>query len=348
MEKQVVGGDDSLNLIPIKYQYAYEFYQNGKKNFWIPQEIPVGEDIMSFRHKLTEAEKHVFTHVFAQLSTMDIGATDVVVQIAHALTSPEHKMALATQAFQEAVHSESYAYCAEHIGMDEEWLWSRWKDVPAIKAKIDFTMEVLGNDNYPLIYKYFFLAVIFESTWFMCGFNPIFALARAGKVKQVAEMLGYIARDEQQHVHLGISSINSIIEETNLDREGLAEGFSELANKAYLLEKDYIEFIFSEGNYMGYSIDEHLAHITFRLNRGFTQLRLNKENLSLYHKSREPSWIGELLMLRREGIIFEVKSSEYQKTQLQWDDKPTKEVPGIDIPTGKYPDYSCDDHSCCE
>ena len=164
--KRVIGGDLSLNLEPIKYEYAFNMYLNCKKNFWTPDEIAIGEDIIVFKHGLSEAEKHVFTHVFAQLSTMDALATKVVGDLANKVTSPEHSMALSAQAFQESIHTESYKYCADHIGLDSAWLWSRWSEVPEIKAKIDYSIKMheLGD----LVYEYFFLAGIFENIFKSC------------------------------------------------------------------------------------------------------------------------------------------------------------------------------------
>ena len=321
-EKKVLNGDDSLALIPIKYKYAWDFFQNSKKNFWKPQDIAIGDDIYCFKSKLNSIERHVFLNVFAQLSTMDIAAGDVINKLAIQVTSPEHKIALGAQCFSEGIHSESYAYCAEHLGMDEEWLWNRWKDVSQIKAKIDMTRNVVNSNLFNLVEKYFFLTVIFESGWFMCGFNPIFALARNNKVKRVSEMLAYIARDEQTHVGLGLNTIKSILKENkSLVTTRLNDNLISLTNTAYILEKDYIKYIFSKGSYMGYSVEEHLAHLSARFIMGLKALNMDISGLELYPNPEFPSWVSEMILLQKDTAIFEKHNIEYQKTALSFDEE---------------------------
>jgi len=324
-EKQVIYGNENLALAPIKYEYAWQFYENGKKNFWIPQEIAVAEDVASFKHDLNDTQRHIFTHVFAQLSTMDIAAGDFVNHLAIELTSPEHKIALSTQAFQEATHSESYKYCADHIGLDERWLWNRWEEVPEIKAKIDMTSEILGQytatgDPMEFINAYFFLAGIFESTWFLTGFFPIFALANMGKVLRVSEVLQYIARDEYNHVSLGLNTITSIIQEQfdPDDTSMIAEDFSALANRAMKLEEDYINFIFSKGEIIGYSPKKHMQFAWFRIFHAFNKLKLTTEHLDCNVTPEAVSWADTMLNTRKLKNFFESRVIEYMKTHLDY------------------------------
>ena len=42
-EKQVINGRDSMtfNLLPLKYQWAYDLYRKMKSNHWEPEDVPM-------------------------------------------------------------------------------------------------------------------------------------------------------------------------------------------------------------------------------------------------------------------------------------------------------------------
>ena len=330
--KQVINGNGALNLEPIKYQYAYDAFVKTRESMWAPSEIAIGEDIESY-NKLTEAEKHVFTHVFAQLSTMDVAAGGFVNDLATKVTSPEHQMALAGQGYQEANHTDSYKYAVEHLGMDAAWLWSRWTDVPSIKAKIDYASEVFASTNYSFAAKYFFFAGIFEGVWFMAGFTPIFALANKGKMKQSAELLQYIAKEENQHTKFGLRTTVDINDEFYLhNEEHFIEEISEITNKALQLEADYVEFLFSEGSYSGYSPTEHNALASLKAQENFAYIGASTDGLIYTATPNEPKWLTKQLGLPKMKNFFETRVNEYvtnsaldftDTDQVEWEAEPS-------------------------
>jgi len=315
--KKVINGKLNLALDPIKYKYAWQFYQNAKKNFWTPEVVQISDDIYSFKHMLSETEKHVFMHVFAQLSTQDAQVTSILNDIGSKFTSTEHSMAIAMQQSQEAVHVESYKYCADHIGIDSSWLWSRWKHVPSIKAKIDYCNEIF-NDSSDFIYQYLFLAGIFEGVFFMGGFSPIFALARNNKVMRVSEILQYIAIDEQSHVNFGLQNCKDIIRENNLNFDQVEYGLVKMMTHSLKLELDYINFIFSEGGYLGYTVTAHMRHVTWLASQVFHKLGMNFDLVETEFDPVKLMWIDEMLITNKEKNFFETRVTEYQKTELSY------------------------------
>jgi ribonucleotide reductase beta subunit family protein with ferritin-like domain len=206
--------------------------------------------------------------------------------------------------------------CATHIGLDEEWLWSRWEQVPEIKAKIDFMTDSLKSQTF--LGQYFTVAAVLESVFFMTGFNPIFALARNNKVKRVTEVLQYIARDEDLHIKFGMETIKNIIKEENLKKDLITKHFSKILNEALRLEYDYINFIYSEGSTMGYNPLEHMQYASLRARNAMRYCGLSEKHLILPEAPKSPTWIHEMLLSKKEKNFFEAKVTEYQSGGLDW------------------------------
>lgn len=320
--KKVINGSTVLNLKPIEYPYAYKAYKDAFGSQWSPSIVPVTEDIEQFK-KLSEAERHVYLHVFAQLSTMDVAAGGIINEINCKITSTEHGMALAAQGFDEAVHTDSYQYVADHLGIDDEWLWNRWIDVPEIKAKIDFAESVFESERYSFAAKYFFFSAVFEGVWFMTGFTPIFALSNQGKMARSAEILEYIAKDENHHTKFGIRTVNDIIkEDEDFDYKRFIVEISSITNIALLLEAGYVKYLFSKGGIFGYSEKEHNALASYKARANFDYAGFDHSMLDFTEEPKEPLFLGTQVSIPKMKNFFERTVTEYETgADLGFDDK---------------------------
>jgi ribonucleoside-diphosphate reductase beta chain len=310
-EKMILRGDQTLNLAPIKYDYAYNTFQSMCKNTWFPSEIPMGSDVSTYKLDMSDVERHVYNHVFAQLSTMDMLAGDILKEtVAKVVTSPEHQLAISMIIGQEAVHSDSYFYLADEMGLDQNWLWSRWSEVPQIKAKIDYSNEILNkfseNTDCNVVLKYFFLAGIFEGVWFLSDFAPIFALSGRLQLKGTNKMLRFIARDEDLHRAFGLRTIKNIIGESESFTK--TKELIEIVETSVKLQFNYIDFLFSEGQILGITIEDYKEHIRWSINRSLKAIGFKDH----YPDAKQMGWYTTLLTSKIEGNFFEDVIDEYQ------------------------------------
>ncbi len=318
-DKRMVRQRKEINqLYPLKYAWAYDFYKKTVANLWFPEEINMVKDVSDYKN-LTPPQRHVFTNVLAYLTTADIGALrNVSTALMGKLTSPEIQMFLGGQTFNECVHSESYAHAIETIGLDQDYIYNRYAEVPAIGAKIsmltdrtklicskDDTLED-GQDLFDFIHEYFFFSAIFEGSSFMSSFNPIFSLKyTANLMGGTFEQLRFIRREEINHVTFGLRAIKQICSEENIQLNDRV--CNDLFMESYDKEVDYINYILREP-LMGYSIDDHLSQF-----RHYCNLRANFMGLSKPFKdTRELSWLGEIIDSNKEQNFFEGTVSEYQ------------------------------------
>lgn len=103
-DKRVVNGKADINqLMPLKYDWAWEYYLNANKNHWLPTEIPMGPDILDYR-SLTPAEKHVYDNVLSYLTTSDILAMrNIGLAIMEKVSAPELQVYMARQVYEECL-----------------------------------------------------------------------------------------------------------------------------------------------------------------------------------------------------------------------------------------------------
>ena len=135
---------DVNQLMPLKYKWAWEHCVNGCANHWMPTEVPMNKDIEIWRSdKLTKDERHVIMRNLGFFSTAEsLVGNNLVLAIFKHITNAECRQYLLRQAFEEAVHSHTFLYVVESLGLDEGEVFNMYNEVPAITRKDNFEMEL--------------------------------------------------------------------------------------------------------------------------------------------------------------------------------------------------------------
>jgi len=120
--KQLLGNTDSLQLFPLSYPWAWDMYLENMDNHWTPREIPVANDVALWRSdRLSEAERHLFLSVMAQLTTFDVQRGDETAESLQGIIDPpELKHYLKRLADEEALHTWAYQFIIENMGLDPQ------------------------------------------------------------------------------------------------------------------------------------------------------------------------------------------------------------------------------------
>jgi ribonucleoside-diphosphate reductase beta chain len=355
MIKPLLGPCDSYQLEPFAYLWAWEMSRAQENNNWAPEEIQVGPDVADYKNPdLDPKHKHLFESVMAQLTTFDILRGDEIAECLQPIFQPaEIKHFLKRMAWDEALHTRSYRFVIENLGIPLE-IYTRYQTVPEFKARVVMCDEISkplfkllslvydeddGFDMIALHHKQnilrsmIFYFLIFEGTWFWISLmGPIQQLSRLGVFKGAAEQFTYIARDEQQHVGFGIQLIREFMGQYP---ECLTKGFLEQVysdvDQAIKLEADYISHCLKDGPILGYSSFDHVSTAKY-----FANLRLGSVGLAAlfpdaYHAF---PWMSEAMELRKEKNFFETRVTEYQASgALSFDDCcPNHDQPGWSDP----------------
>ena len=321
---------DVNQLMPIKYAWAWEHYLNGCANHWMPTEVPMTKDIEVWKsNKLSDDERLVIMRNLGFFSTAEsLVGNNLVLAIFKHVTNAECRQYLLRQAFEEAVHTHTFLYVVDSLGLHEGEVFNMYHEVPAIARKDEFEMkltaEVLSEDFTTETYegRQTFLRnligyyLIMEGIFFYTGFVMILSFHRRNLLTGIGEQFQYILRDETTHLNFGIDLINGIKHENpDIWTKKFQQEIIDLVKEAVELEIDYARDCLPRGvlGLNGNLFRDYVQHIADR--------RLERIGLpTLYNSSNPFPWMSETMDLAKEKNFFETRVTEYQTGgTLSWD-----------------------------
>ena len=324
-DKQIINCKADLNqLVPFKYEWAWQKYLSACNNHWMPQEINMTADIALWKNSdgLTEDERLVVERNLGFFSTADsLVANNLVLAVYKHITNPECRQYLLRQAFEEAIHTHAYQYCIESLGLDEGKLFNMYREIPSVATKAEWALpytQSLGDINFRtgthendqrLLRDLIAFYVIFEGIFFYVGFAQILSMGRRNKMTGVAEQFQYILRDESMHMNFGIDVINQIkIENPSLWTEDFKKDMVKLILEGVDLETQYAYDTMPRG-ILGMNAPMFEEYLHYIANRRLTQIGLEEH----YKGANNPfPWMSEILDLKKEKNFFETRVTEYQ------------------------------------
>jgi ribonucleoside-diphosphate reductase beta chain len=332
-EKRIINCRADLNqLVPFKYEWAWQKYLDGCANHWMPQEINMSRDIALWKdpNGLTDDERMIIKRNLGFFSTADsLVANNLVLAIYRHITNPECRQYLLRQAFDEAVHTHAYQYVIESLGLDEGEIFNMYREVPCIHDKdafeLQFTQELSDpnfNTGTPETDRRFLrnligYYVIMEGLFFYVGFVQMLSFGRQNKMTGSSEEFQYILRDESMHLNFGIDLINQIkAENPHLWNTEFQNEVNSLVKQAVELEFRYAQDTMPRG-VLGLNQNMFADYLKFIANRRLNQIGLP----DLYAGAQNPfPWMSEMLDLRKEKNFFETRVIDYQTGgTLSWD-----------------------------
>ena len=332
-DKKIINCRADLNqLFPLKYDWAWQKYLDGCANHWMPQEISMAADLALWKQPdgLTDDERVILKRALGFFSTADsLVANNLVLAVYRFITNPECRQYILRQAFEEALHTHSYTYIIESLGLEESELFNMYREIPSIHDKAawalkytqalddpDFQTGTPENDQ-RFLRDLIAFYVIFEGIFFYVGFVQVLSFGRRNKMTGTAEQIQYILRDESMHLNFGIDVINQIkLENPHLWTPELQEEVRTMIHEATQLEHRYAEDTMPRG-VLGLNAPMFKEYMHFIANRRCAQIGLKE----LYPGAENPfPWMSEIIDLKKEKNFFETRVTEYQTGgALSWD-----------------------------
>ena len=332
-DKRMINCRADLNqLVPFKYDWAWQKYLDGCANHWMPQEVNMTADVSLWKSSdgLSEDERKIVMRGLGYFSTADsLVANNLVLAIYRLITNPECRQYILRQAFEEAIHTHAYQYCVESLGMDEGEVFNMYREIPSIAAKAAWSLQhtqALSNPNFKtgtaetdqeLLRNLIAFYVVTEGIFFYCGFTQILSMGRRNKMTGVAEQFQYILRDESMHLNFGIDVINQI----KLENPYLWTAEFKAEVTQMILEGTELEIQFARESMprgvLGMNAAMMEEYLHFIANRRLAQLGLPEQ----FPGAQNPfPWMSEIMDLRKEKNFFETRVIEYQTGgALSWD-----------------------------
>ena len=321
---------DVNQLMPLKYHWAWEHYLNGCANHWMPTEVPMTKDIETWKsNKLSDDERMVIMRNLGFFATAEsrVG-NNLVLAIFRHVTNAECRQYLLRQAFEEAVHSHTFLYVTESLGLDEGEVFNMYREVPAIARKDEFEMELTAEVLDPdfttdtfegsqrLLKNLIGFYLIMEGIFFYTGFVMMLSFHRRNLMTGIGEQFQYILRDETIHLNFGLDQINGIkAENPELWTKDFQEAMIDRIRTAGEYEVEYAHDCLPRGvlGRNGELFREYVQHVADR--------RLERIGLPTQYNSSNPfPWMSETMDLSKEKNFFETRVTEYQSgANLTWD-----------------------------
>lgn len=332
-DKRMINCRADLNqLVPFKYDWAWQKYLDGCANHWMPQEINMTADIALWKspNGLTDDERLIVQRSLGFFSTADsLVANNLVLAVYRLVTNPECRQYILRQAFEEAIHTHAYQYCIESLSMDEGAIFNMYHEVPSVAKKaswgLKYTHELSDpnfktgtvEDDQALLKNLIAFYCCLEGIFFYCGFTQILSMGRRNKMTGTSEQFQYILRDESMHLNFGIDMINQIkLENPSLWTDEMKEQSTQMILQATQLEIEYARDTMPRG-VLGMNAAMMEEYLQFIANRRLVQIGLPEQ----FQGVQNPfPWMSEIMDLRKEKNFFETRVIEYQTGgALSWD-----------------------------
>ena len=332
-QKQMINARADLNqLVPFKYDWAWQKYLDGCANHWMPQEVSMSRDIALWSgvDGLSEDERRIIKRSLGYFSSADsLVANNLVLAIYRLITNPECRQYILRQAFEEAIHTHAYQYCVESLRLDEGEIFNMYHEVPSVANKAAWSIEHTRNLSDPtfttgtpetdkqLLENLIGFYVVTEGIFFYCGFTQILSMGRRNKMMGVSEQFQYILRDESMHLNFGIDMINMIkAENPHLWDQSMQEKARDMIIEGTLLEIEYARDSMPRG-VLGMNAEMMEEYLKFIANRRAIQIGLKE----IWPGMNNPfPWMSEVMDLKKEKNFFETRVIEYQTGgALSWD-----------------------------
>lgn len=322
---------DPNKILPMKYKWARQHYKNGVANNWTPDEVSMQKDVETWKAPkgLSDDERRLIMWNMGFFSTAEsLTANNIVLALYRHITNPECRQYLLRQAYEEAIHTDTFIYCCDSLGLDPDEVYNMYNTVPSIKEKDDFVIEMtksIFDDSFKtdsveniqrFVHDLVGYYIIMEGIFFYAGFVMMLSFLRQNRMTGVGEQFQYILRDESVHLAFGADLINTIVDENpEIWTAELKALITENIKKSVELEYAYAKDCLPRG-IMGLNADAILTYLQYIADRRLERIHLPK----VYGSENPFPWMSEMTDLKKEKNFFETRVTEYKSSgSLNWD-----------------------------
>lgn len=311
-----------LTLRPMKYPAFYEMYKNAIKNTWTVEEVDFSTDVTDLRTKMTPPERHMINRLVAFFATGDsIVSNNLVLNLYKHINSPEARMYLSRQLYEEAVHVQFYLTLLDTYIPDiaeREQAFAAIENIPSIRRKGEFCMKWIDSienlselqtkqDRKAFLLNLICFAACIEGLFFFAAFAYVYFLRSKGLLHGLAAGTNWVFRDESAHMAFALEVVKKVrAEEPDLFDEYLTRQIVEMLDEAVECEMRFAEDILS-GGVPGLSVADMRQYLEFIADQRLVMLGFQK-----VYGAKNPFSFMDLQDVQELANFFERGVSAYQ------------------------------------
>jgi len=321
---------------PFDHPKAFEFYNEQQKMHWLPEEVPLHQDVFDWNNKLNPSEKNLLTQIFRFFTQGDVDvAKGYYEKYIPVFSLPELRMMLGSFANMEGVHQHAYSLLLDTIGLPEaeyqafhsfKEMQEKHKYVSCFEIEYDndnceeekFPDGFVSNEYLESIARSIAVYSAFtEGLQLFSSFAILMNFQRFNKMKGMCTIVEWSIRDESLHVDGMLWLFREFIKENPwIWTDDFKKELYDIAREMVRLEDHFIDLAFAEGGIEGLEADEVKTYIRYICDRRLLQLGL-KPNYGI--KENPLDWLDWVLNGVSHDNFFEKRSTEYSKSTLTGD-----------------------------
>ncbi|WP_269715441.1 ribonucleotide-diphosphate reductase subunit beta [Caulobacter sp. NIBR2454] len=307
----------SVGYKPFRYPWAYDFWKKQQQVHWMPEEVPLGEDLKDWATKLNDKERNLLTQIFRFFTQSDVEVADNYMERYGRVFKPtEVKMMLSSFANMETIHIAAYALLLETIGMPESE-FGAFMEYEALKAKHDYMQQFGVDSNADIARTLAMFGGFTEGLQLFASFAMLMNFPRFNKMKGMGQIVSWSVRDESLHCEGIIKLYHAFNKETQCVTKAVADDIVDCCKHVVGLEDKFIDLAFEAGDVQGMTPEDIKQYIRFIADWRLRQLELPE----VYGVKENPlPWLQSLLSGVEHANFFEARATEYSKaaTKGQW------------------------------
>ena len=306
----------------MKYPQFYEMYKNAIKNTWTVEEVDFSTDVNDLRNKMTPSERHMINRLVAFFATGDsIVSNNLVLNLYKHINSPEARMYLSRQLYEEAVHVQFYltlldTYIPDHH--EREQAFAAVQNIPSIHKKAEFCFKWIDSiqnldaletkeDRKQFLLNLICFATCIEGLFFFAAFAYVYFLRSKGLLHGLAAGTNWVFRDESAHMAFALDVIKEVRnEEPELFDDQLHSQIAAMIDEAVNCEMQFAEDILS-GGISGLSVADMRQYLEFVADQRLIMLGMQK-----VYGAKNPFSFMDLQDVQELANFFERRVSAYQ------------------------------------
>ena len=299
---------------PFEYPKSFEFYEMSEKMHWLPDEVPLHQDVLDWKHKLTKEEKHFLTQIFRLFTQSDVDVAGAYAnKYIPLFPKPEIRMMLLSFAAREAIHIQAYSHLIDTLGMPET-TYKQFMEYEAMKEKHDFIESIMGTDKNQIVQQIAAFSAFTEGMQLFSSFIMLLNFTRFNKMNGMGQIIAWSIKDESVHVE-GMTWLfkEFLKEHRDIWTDELKGQLYTIAEKMVELEDKFIDLAFETGGVEGLSIDEVKQYIRYIADRRLIGLGMK----GIFKVKNNPlPWVEEILNAPEHTNFFEQRATAYAKGSL--------------------------------
>ena len=312
----------SLTLRPMVYPVFFEMFKDGIRNTWTVEEVDFSTDLVDLRSRLTPAETHLIQRLVAFFATGDsIVSNNLVLNLYKHINSPEARLYLSRQLFEEAVHVQFYLTLLDNYVPDPDAraaAFAAVENIPSITKKAQFCMKWMDSiqkldelrtaeERKQFLLNLICFAGCIEGLFFFAAFAYVYFLRSRGLLNGLAAGTNWVFRDESCHLEFAFEVVNVVrSEHPELFDESLEHDVVEMMKEAVDCELQFAEDLLS-GGVAGLSVREMRQYLEY-----VADSRVVRLGMKPIFGSKNPFAFMELQDVQELTNFFERRVSAYQ------------------------------------